>query len=612
MNIDSRSLPPFVVAALRSALAESSDKALRALAELHPELARGFRPGKADVTVLRTRALAAFDRMHELPDAYRSLLREATLSCSLISVLAEASVERILDQIVVLHGLGPITAAMLLDEREIVRTRAFRLIDDSEDRSQTKDPSRGAEAASEVLARMTPFLEVLAEILTLADEKSVAAEKSAPGGATGSRITQKVEPEIVPEQARERQLSEALRAKRLEAARLQRDLDRANASSERATREIDALTRARDAAKQHSTALETELQMLRNRFEERLEVELSRRLDARLLPWLSPAEHLVRIADEIEHDDLCHAAEQLLQHQSDIDRRYGLRSRIKEEIERLEVQSKRLKSAQIDSLRPLPALSAMAKRIDERIAVLRTQLGVPSVGDGDAIEGSLERQIAAAPTFARLAQARETLNALASLDLMTEGTQRRLHESIRCSASRLYAEASMDHRWQRTPSPGLEPSDLGGIPLYALHAYLSNGVDCTLVIDGHNVLFRLHDLLQNGEKTSAPGIRERTRLEQMIVALGRRYPSLSIHLWFDSTSLTDRTASENVRIHFSGGQGRDRADDRISAYVRYRHETAPEQPRAVVTADRALAGRVQEAGAMVMTPIELGMLLEEN
>ena len=42
----------------------------------------------------------------------------------------------------------------------------------------------------------------------------------------------------------------------------------------------------------------------------------------------------------------------------------------------------------------------------------------------------------------------------------------------------------------------------------------------------------------------------------------------------------------------------------------YLRETTPARTRAVVTADRDLAGRVQEDGAMVMTPIELGVWLE--
>lgn len=606
MNIDNRSLPPLVRVALSSALAGSTDKALRALAEHHPELARGFRPGKVDASVLRTRALAALERMHELPDAYRSLLRESTLSCSLISVLSEASLDRILDQLVTLHGLGPITASMLLDERETVRTRAFRLLDESEECSQAQDratnvkPESHAGAATEFIARMTPFLEVLTEILTVADAQR------APIAADAPRITPKREPE----QVRERQLTEALREKRLESARLQRDLERANASRERTTRELDARTRARDAATQRGAALEAELQTLRKRFDELLEAELARRLDARLLPWLLPAERLERIADEITHDDLCNAAEELLQHQADIDRRYGLRSRIQAEIERLEVQCKRLKSAQIDSLRPLPSLSSMVKRIEERVAGLRARLGCPAVADSDGLADSLERQIASAPTFARLAQARETLNSLASLDLMTEETQRRLHESIRCSASRLYAQTSMQHRWHPEPSAGAEFAGLTGVPLYALQAWLSSGKACTLVIDGHNVIFGLHDLFQDGEEPGAPGIRARMRLEQMLIGLGQKYPSLTIHLWFDGASLTDRTASENLRIHFSGGQGPDRADDRIAAYVRYLRETTPARTRAVVTADRDLAGRVQEDGAMVMTPIELGVWLE--
>ena len=600
MNIDNRALPPFVVEALRAALATSNEKTLRELAVQHADLTRGFRPGKADASVIRTRALAAFDRMHELPDAYRSILRDSTLSRSLIAVLSEASLEQILDQIVTLHGLGAVTAAMLLDERESIRTRAFRLLDEGKERLFKQEAATPAGAAAAFIERMTPFLEVLSGILSAADEKSETAT------AATARTTRKPEPDP----ARERQLAEELRDKRVETARLQRDLDRVNASRERSLRELEALARAQDAAKQRCASLEMELHTLRERFGDLLEAEVARRLDARLLPWLLPAENLETTADEIAEDDLCDAAEKLLQQQMEIDRRYGLRSRIVAEIARLEALCERLKSAQTDCLRPLPALSSMVKRIDERVVLLRSRVGAPSAGADDGIAGSLERMIASADTFVRLAQMRETLNSLASLDLMREDAQRRLHERIRDTASKLYAKASMQSHWHPAPSASAESSELAGVPLYAMQKALALGTACTLVIDGHNVLFGLSHLFHDGNAPGAAGVRARMRLEQMLVELGHRCPSLTIHLWFDGASLTDRTASENVRIHFSGGQGRDRADDRIAAHVLHLREASPEHPRAVVTADRALAGRVREAGSLVMTPIELGIWLE--
>lgn len=600
MNIDNRALPPFVVGALRAALAAANEKTLRDLAAQHADLARGFRPGKADASVIRTRALAAFDRMHELPDAYRSILRDSTLSRSLIAVLSEASLEQILDQIVTLHGLGAVTAAMLLDDRESIRTRAFCLLDDGEERPRKQEAAAPAGAAAAFIERMTPFLEVLSGILSATGEKSETATVAA------ARATHQPEPDP----ARERQLAEELRDKRVEATRLQRDLDRVNASRERTLRELEALARAQDAAKQRCASLELELHTLRERFGDRVEAEVARRLDARLLPWLLPAENLEIAANEIAEDDLCDAAEKLLQHQMEIDRRYGLRSRIQAEIARLEALCERLKSAQTDSLRPLSVLSSMLTRIDERVALLRSRLGAPSMGADDGIAGSIERMIASAETFARLAQMRETLNSLASLDLMTEHAQRRLHGRIRDTASKLYATASMRSHWRPDPSASAESSELAGVPLYAIQNALARGTACTLMIDGHNVLFGLTDLFHERHAPGASGIRARMRLEQMLVELSHRCPSLTIHLWFDGASLTDRTASENVRVHFSGGQGRDRADDRIAAHVLHLREASPEHPRAVVTADRALAGRVREAGSLVMTPIELGIWLE--
>jgi predicted RNA-binding protein with PIN domain len=153
---------------------------------------------------------------------------------------------------------------------------------------------------------------------------------------------------------------------------------------------------------------------------------------------------------------------------------------------------------------------------------------------------------------------------------------------------------------------------LHNLPLYAMQSTLALGHRATLVVDGHNVLFTLPALFRPFFENGIPGGRAREALEQRLAALARRHPRLSIQLWFDGGSVSERTVQDNFRVHFSGGSGSNRADRQILAFLHHLKSSSPDLARTVVTADQDEARSADRTGAMVMAPEELALWLGEQ
>ena len=82
-------------------------------------------------------------------------------------------------------------------------------------------------------------------------------------------------------------------------------------------------------------------------------------------------------------------------------------------------------------------------------------------------------------------------------------------------------EGKIDGGWQQM------------LPLHVLQRMLRQGESCLLLIDGHNVLFRLKIILQLEFEGNSPGPRARKQLADRVATLTRQFPSLETHLWYD-------------------------------------------------------------------------------
>jgi hypothetical protein len=565
MKIDDRQVPAVAIGVWKSVLQELPEPELAALGAL-------------------------LDVCPGMPDWLCTGLAQGSLARSLICVLSEEALGTAADALADLHGRAAVAAAMLLDAREPVRALGFGLLEGLE-AADVAGPSGPADAADATVARqqaararlregLGPFLahiEALREPVA-AEPAGIPLPAPEPAGAV-------LAPRRPDRLRRDHVL--ALREERKRTRQLTRELRDAQAQAAAARTRADELTSRWREASSEATARAREVGELRGAFEDRVDAAVQAQLDARLRPWLAPAESLRRDVTSLVGADLLAQAEALLAQQAEIDARHGLISRLRE--------------AQADALQPLPALATMAARLADHHRALARRLGDEAAANrpaGTLLE-RLGGALATATSLDAIACVRNGMHEAAAIGLIEPAETEQAYALIHEAASRVYDR----HRL----APGGAPSadSLRGVPLYALQAALARGQACALVVDGHNVLHALPMVFRPLFEAGVPGPRARRALEERLSVLVERHPSLRIQLWFDGPVVDERAVSARLRVRFSGGVGPDRADQAIAAYLRHLRAADPGELRAVVTADAAVAASARANEALVLEPDEL-------
>ncbi len=601
MKFDDHPIPKPVVLAWCAALARLPDSKVRSLAS-EQGLGAGFRANKMPPDVARSRLRSALEGYAELPEKIRLALRQVSPASALIVSLSD---ELVMEQSALLAsslGFAETVAALLLDGRASLRGHALEMLDDWDGSEPDEDSQR--EARTELMTS----LQSLAQALQSLQPQNGTGSPSGPDCGTADTTGTTPLTARTPRPQAERQLVLALREKRRETGALARDLAASRQESDRLRTELERLRPALELTQQRADRAEGELDVLRGDFEALVQQRVQALLDARLLPWLAPAEALARAAEDLRGQHLLKEAERLLQKQAVIDRRYGLRRVLQAELDDCRQMLERLAEAQAESLRPLPQLVPLQHEIRQQIQALQQQLGSPI--DADPADGSslarLRQAMSQAATLEQLSAIRQALGAAEPLGLLDADERARAFAQLADLASRLYARQGIC----RTAAQDRE--GLRSLPLHAMQSTLALGLRATLVVDGHNLLFTLPALFRSFFENGIPGGRARDALEQRLAALARRHPRLDIQLWFDGGTVSERTVSDNLRVRFSGGSGSNRADRQILAFLHHLGMASPDLARAVVTADQDEARAADRTGAMVMAPEELALWLGET
>ena len=659
MKPDDPDIPESVLDAWKQALGRMPAKALQALAAAVPALNAGFRPGRIDPKIALARAVQLLGRRSDWPDAFTDALRAQTLQPTLLALLSEEAIGQAVDATTDPGSRGELLAAMLLDPREPVRQRAFERLErfepaaegagpqatrrgaagstrpphdggdgpaggasgpnvrngangaNGEDADGATPPPSGTDTARDTAqdtgqGAATALRQALAPLLA-----PLATWVGAPGdeGCVGDDRTQ-ASPTAsappapaarAPRTAGERQLVQQARSARLEAARLRRSVGALESGLATEQARLARLQSEHAQTQAELAAARRELQSLQRQFDERVRQLVQARVSDDLVPWLAPARQLADFA-QAPADEPLQAARRVLDEQRQLDRRHGLRSALRDEHEACAVALRQLQDAQRDAMVPHPGLPGAIERLRERMRRIDRQLErsapVPAVG---TTLQRLSARLAEATTLEQVSRLRRTLLHCEALDLFDDAELDAAYRLIDEATSRAYARAEADPATRRLAE------NLAGVPLHALRRALAGRRACELVIDGHNVLHKLHRQLGERARASGPGSAEaRTALIESVCSLGARHPGLHLHLWFDSSMPEDLTLRGNVGVHYSGGQGQDRADRQIVAHLEFLARERPGTLAAVVSADGEIVAAAEQAGALVLAPHEFG------
>lgn len=591
MKIDEHKLPQAVVLAWQQALERLPNAQVIGLAD-EQKLSFGFRPRKIPPATARARLHQALDSSPELPEPVRLALRQASPAGALLTPLCEELVLEQTDTLVNAMGRAETIAALLLDGRPALRSRALELLDDE---TEPDDSAR-----SRATAALGRSLSGLFQALQPLMPAELATETPPPQSAT--------RPTRAPRSKTEIQRVLELRDKRREANRLTRELAAATQAREHLQRQCTQLNAALTITTQRAERAEHDHRQLHTRFEAQVLERVQALLDAQLHPWLAPAQALASAAADPHGATLLAQAEALLEQQAAIDRRYGLRRTLQAQRDACNAMLERLREARTESLQPLPQLGPLQQELQRKLHTLEQQLGLNTapVSPPNAHLERLRDTIAQAHTLEQLSHIRQALTQAEPLGLLDPDERSQAFAWLADAASRFYAREGIC-RVATQDRDGLRH-----LPLHAMQATLGLGHPATLVVDGHNVLFTLPTLFRAYFEGGVPGSQARQALEQRLARLAQRHPRLQIQLWFDGEVASDRTVSANLRVAFSGGSGHNRADQQILATLHHIGTATPGLLRAVVTADQDEARAAERTGAMVLAPQELALWLEHS
>ena len=592
MKIDGKNVDLRAVLAWKATLGPASSVEIVDFVTGTPALQFGFRPGKINPQVAIERVKGMLDQSGEMPLALRLLLSSMGLNKSILTVMSDEAIERAAGHLCDYFGCEAVYAAMLLSDREAIQ--AMGIAGFSNDEFTPITPEAMAAAGARLSELFSPFRDLL----------NKHARSYGDGRPANPPVNRGLESAANKQLA---ELQEQMAEKTRDAKRLTKDLAHANATLEKTQAGNKQLEDGLQVARASLAREQAAHQTLAQHFDQAVIAEAQARVDVRVLPWLAPAEVLATEVAESVTGDILSRAEAVLGRQQQADQRYGLRSRLVQERADCLDMIDRLNIAQQESLHPLIELGTAKDALVTRVAELAKILGLDGANKPPAfMPQSLSTLVKEASTLGELAALRADLESGNRLGLLQAQAIAEAYRLIQEACWKLYL---------KQPKISNEKNDSAlqkKLPLYLMQQGLREGVSCLLLIDGHNVLFRLRDMLHLEFDEKGPLSQARTRLADAVVALAQQYPRLETHLWFDSEDARDLSISRNVFIHYSGGTGRNRADNEIVKYLHaLPHIRSKEQfeLKVLVTADHSFAEEARTQDVVILMPEELGILV---
>jgi hypothetical protein len=592
MKIDGEIPDPRAVTVWKSALVFAPGKSVFDFVGRTPALQSGFRPGKMPLKVAADRVQGMLDQTSEMPSSLRRLLSSTGLNGSLLDVLSAEAISEAEGFLRDYFGGDTLYAAMLLADREEVRSMGKAGFSQGIFIHPTDVAKAAARTALNKLFR--PFLDIFGCSTGLMSVALPVANRNERGVDVDSEkkyFQQKL----------------ALGQQLHELKSLRKELEHAKAELSK-LREQKKILEVNFLSVQASLSSEQAKNLaLSQTFEQAVNEETERRVTDSVLPWLEPAEQLATTVLQIANQNILDQAEVVLSRQEQLDRRYGLWSELVREHDKCVTMIERLERAKQESIRPLPELGTSVDALVKRLLELERILGYDKpIPTGQLVPEELFKKVQAATKFEELSALRGDLEAGNRIGLLHEKDLSECYRIIQEACWRLYSTPSES-------DSGREDSDwLNVLPLDVLHRSLKRGDSCLLLVDGHNVIFRLRAILQLEFEGDSPGARARNQLTKKVSTLADTFPSIEVHLWYDGEAAQDLFISKNFAVHYSGGNGRNRADMEIVKYLDSLQYISTQQKRkvkALVTADNALSDEARNAGAgLILAPEELLIL----
>lgn len=598
MKIDDIDVPTNALITWRRLLAEVDDSRLAEWAADYKNFIPGFRPGKIPGQAVRGKLIAMLEHQGPMPEPLRSALQRLGITQSIINVFSEDVIRATAPNLHAYYG-DLAFAAMLLDDRDDVRMLGYEKLQHSvsplgeaegQEKQSLRDetsPTTRTAASARLAGQLRPFIRDFTKIILDAKANDDTADK---------------------EESTEGE-TESIRALNDTLSKLESDLKRSKSHAEKLEstlvlkeQELLKAKRSRDIAKENLSTTSDALTSLEAELEKRVSDSINHRLNERLRPWLSSLMAQERLSQSTSKDALLTTVSEVLRRQAEIDKQYGTIQKLEGQLEDLRGAREKLQSALDYSIQPRREIPSLISRIDQEIDTLEQHLGRKERPELSPFTTQLCSEIKLADSLETLSEIRTRVMRTSDSGGLSSVETKTLFEIILERTDQLYCSALIEssRTWHH--------ESFLGLPGNHLRALISDRLHCRLIIDGHNLLFSLDDLYGDFYEGGTPKALAREELAKRSIRLVEQFQSVVMDIWFDGPELTNKTMHENLRVHFSGGHGTDRADDSIVAFLRAL-KSEEISVTFVVTNDRALRERCNTIGARVIACDEIASLL---
>ena len=587
MKVKDQEIPEAALELWRDQVLNSSDEDVIRCTISYKFMSTGFRAGKAPASHLRAQLLSMLLSKGEIPVPLLDTLQAVGLTKSLIKVLSVEAIEHLHEDFSGFFG-DAFYAALVIDSRDEVRELGIRNLTELGSRKQSK--LEKSQAANNVLEKLHLFTRAFSEMIAA----SGLSEDILEG----------------PRAARDPLNSEILDNLRSDLASQRKELKKSVAANERLNAEVlnlrnklEKSERARQKALQDCQEVQKSYSELSAVFDQKVEAEILRRLDARIVPWLSSSEGYAAALSSKEMQTLEDQAQKALSLQATDDKLYGTKSKLRSMQSRFQCLRDEVLAALADSMRPRNDLKRVLRQLQDEISRLNNLLD-PTIShelSGDCVD--LLHQIDCSNSLDEISILRADKTRLSQQGKLNQYETQVISDRIHAKSDIFYREHVRAHPEQDTHWL------LYGLPATLVRAQISQGKVVRLIIDGHNVLFSLNETFRVFYENGVPADRARVELQARLVGLSQSFPLIEIDLWFDSPHSSRETVTRQVSVFYSGGQGVNRADDQIVQSVEAL-ATSLTCLVFVVTDDHDLADRSRAKGAHVLGCDEFCSLIQ--
>jgi predicted nuclease with TOPRIM domain len=576
-----RNLPPEIKERLIQSLSDIPDEYLIAAGE--NLMVGGFKKPKQ----IRDR-IAVQVQGNTIPPWLWDLFHSYLPGRDAISVLSTAAIQYLLSRIQMILGRDELILALFFDEREEVQKLAVDQLTQPTD-EPTEDDLRAAEQEFFGFIDMNVLASLHLELVDPQKGKDQASSEVlrvlTETCEKDGRLIERLKRAVVT------QAQHAKEKTRTAVARVEKE--KANLATRLAQSEaqVNRLTKEK-------TELETQL----NSFEGEKAAAIARgvelQINSEIRKWLAAPRAVEKLLHETpdRSADLLARAETALQAQRREDMHSGNRAELEEKCAAFRQMRERLILAGHNAIHPVGQLADVREDIDTEIARLEQVLKRQQ--PRNELAEKLAAEIAAAAEWGELRDLSNLLETLAQRELIPVEDQRKIHH-------RLHAKFSL---LQERAGPKVKEQGDNG---WTLRGVLYRNEKAVLVLDGHNILFLLKDIFGPVYENDHPGQKARAKLNSLIVKLVGPRPNVKATIWYDGPVANRVSLSPNIEMAFSGGQGTDRADQRIAEYLEVKDLQDLGSKVFVVSDDRAVRRKAVTHGALYVRVSLFAVLVED-